>query len=321
MSRTLHSALACVVLLLVSGCDSSFDPKGPYTEKTIVYSILTTSSDTQYVRIYTSYNPSGFDPLENTSDNALRNALVTVTKEGIVTRYRDTLVTRYDKSRYTGDIPAYIAYPFKVEKGKAYNLSIDVPSRGKMTSALTIPDKGSLFLTNPYVLKSPTSFDEDLLLVIRITRPTRGYIVRFYLDFDVLQNGVWVPHRVEVPSSVQTRGDELDLIYPKLIRRTTTPSAARAEEQENVVFSRSGYRTALAQIYGQYSSLNVRLKSGVFILTQVEPNLYNYYNIVNGFQDEFSIRTDLPDYTSIQGGAGVFGAMTEDSTVVEVPQN
>lgn len=321
MGRTFHSALIVVVLFLIAACDSSFNPRGPYTDKVIVYSILTTGSDTQYVRVYTSYNPSGFNPLENTNDNALRNAQVTVAQEGIVIRYRDTVISRYDKSRYTGDIPAYVAYPFKVEQGKVYNLSVDVPSRGTLTSALTIPAKGSLFLTNPYVLKSPTAYDEDLLLIIRITRPTRGYIVRFYLDFDVLQNGTWVPHRIEVPSSVRSHGDELDLIYPKLIRRTTTPSIARPEEQENVVFSRAGYRNALAQIYGQYSSLNVRLKNGVFILTQVEPNLYNYYNIVNGFQDEFSIRTDLPDYTSIQGGAGVFGAMTEDSTVVEIPQN
>jgi hypothetical protein len=54
------------------------------------------------------------------------------------------------------------------------------------------------------------------------------------------------------------------------------------------------------------------------VLTQVEDNLYKYYNIVNGFQDEFSIRTDLPDYTNIRGGVGLFGAMTEDSVVVDL---
>lgn len=322
MGRALYIACSCAALLLGSwGCDSSFDPKGPYTEKVAVYSILSTSSDTQYVRVFTSYNPSGFDPLENTADNALRNAQVTITQNGDVTAFRDTIITRYDKSRYNGDIPAYVAYPFRAEQGKTYQLSVDVPSRGKMTGTLTIPEKGSLFLTNPYVLKSPTAYEEDLLLVIRITRPTRGYLVRFYLNFDVLENGVWVSRRAEVPSSVRTQGDEMELLYPKLIRRTTTPSPIRPEEQENVLFSRSGYRAALAQIYLQYTSPKVRLTSGVFILTQVEPNLYNYYNIVSGFQDEFSIRTDLPDYSSIQGGLGIFGAMAIDSTVIEIPQN
>lgn len=322
MSREWYIAYSCVALLFgVWGCDSSFDPRGPYTEKVAVYSILSTGSDTQYVRVYTSYNPSGFDPLENTTDNALRNAQVRITRDGVVTPFRDTMITRYDKSRYTTDIPAYVAYPFRAEKGTTYQLSVDVPSRGKMTGTLTIPEKGSVSLTNPYVLKSPNAYDEDILLVIRITRPTRGYFVLFYLDYEFFENGIWFPRRIEVPNSVRTQGDATELLYPKLVRRTTTPSPIRPEEQEDVIFSRVAYRILVAQLYNQYTSSRVRLKSALFVLTQVEPNLYNYYNIVNGFQDEFSIRTDLPDYTSIQGGIGVFGAMAVDSAVVEIPQN
>ncbi|MBI3585799.1 MAG: DUF4249 family protein [Ignavibacteriales bacterium] len=322
MPRELYIACSCAALLLgLGGCDSSFDPRGPYTEKVAVYSILSTSSDTQYVRVYTSYNPSGFNPLENTADNALRNAQVKITQNGVLTQFRDTIITRYDKSRYTTDIPAYVAYPFRAEQGKTYQLSVDVPSRGKMTGTLTVPEKGSLFLTNSYVLKNPNAYDENLLLVIRITRPTRGYLVLFYLEYDLFENGIWLPRRMEVPRTVIVRGQEEEFIYPQLVRRTTTPSPIRPEEQENVVFSRVAYRTIVAQLYSQYASSRVRLRSALFVLKQVELNLYNYYNIVNGFRDEFSIRTDLPDYTSIQGGLGVFGAMTEDSIVVDIPQN
>jgi hypothetical protein len=58
--------------------------------------------------------------------------------------------------------------------------------------------------------------------------------------------------------------------------------------------------------------------TATYILTQVEPNLYMYYNLANGFQDEFSIRTDQPDYSNIQGGFGVFGAMTVDTVRVDL---
>jgi hypothetical protein len=49
------------------------------------------------------------------------------------------------------------------------------------------------------------------------------------------------------------------------------------------------------------------------VLTQVDANLYTYYHIVNGFQDEITIRTDQPDISSIQGGVGMFGAMAVDT--------
>jgi hypothetical protein len=51
--------------------------------------------------------------------------------------------------------------------------------------------------------------------------------------------------------------------------------------------------------------------------TQVEENLYKYYNLANGFQDPYSIRTDQPDFSNIQGGLGIFGAMTLDSVRVD----
>ena len=50
------------VLQFGSGCQNSFNPKGPYEEQLVVYSVLSTRSDTQYVRVYATYNPPGFDP-------------------------------------------------------------------------------------------------------------------------------------------------------------------------------------------------------------------------------------------------------------------
>ena len=86
-------------------------------------------------------------------------------------------------------------------------------------------------------------------------------------------------------------------------------------------FQKSAYEYALNQVRLRHQNDQLKFRSVLFVMTQVEPNLYNYYNIVNGFQDPNSIRTDHPDYTNIQGGIGVFGAMTHDSTLYTLPDD
>jgi len=51
----------------------------------------------------------------------------------------------------------------------------------------------------------------------------------------------------------------------------------------------------------------------------VEPALYNYYGIANGFRDPNTIRVDEPDFTNIAGGVGVFGGFVQDTLVVALP--
>ena len=60
------------------------------------------------------------------------------------------------------------------------------------------------------------------------------------------------------------------------------------------------------------------MKRALVVLTQVDEDLYAYSKRVNGFEDPFSIRTDLPDYSNISGGHGIFGALVEDSVFVEL---
>jgi hypothetical protein len=84
----------------------------------------------------------------------------------------------------------------------------------------------------------------------------------------------------------------------------------------NAFFPRDIYVAFLKGLASQYESFQII--SATFILTQVETNLYKYYKIANGFQDPYSIREDQPDFTNIVGGVGVFGAMVEDSVVVDL---
>lgn len=306
------AATSLVSLLVCSGCDRSFDPRGPYQKRLVVYSILSTRSDSQYVRVYTTYNPSGFDPLENSSDTYVPNARVTIASDTSTYTLRNIVTPRVDKSRYTTDIVAYVAYPLPLRVGRTYALTI-ASADGDASATATVPGKGLVEANNPFIMKAPEKYNEDISAKVRLSSLTQGYVVRLYVDFDTPLGEGLAHHRVEVPMSIGGNdGLDVRVEYPRLKRRIVD----RYVVYETVYFSLDAYKLFLQELTSQYGAF--LLTSATFILTQVDPNLYKYFNLANGFQDEFSIRTDQPDFSSVEGGYGVFGAMADDSVVVDL---
>jgi len=302
-------------LALISGCENSFDPRGPYQKRLVVYSILSNSSDSQYVRVFTTYNPAGFDPAEVTADTYVRNAVVTLADDSTTYNLRDTTIARVDKNRYPDDIGAYIAYPWRMRVGKTYRLSI-ASDQGSASATVGVPDAGLLLPNNPFILKAPDRYDnEDVTVTIKVSPLTRGFVVRLYLDYLVRIGTDWVHKRDEIPTSVlSVSGTSVQYNYPRLMRRTSGVS----QPYITVHFPITVYSTYFTRIVDQYGTDGYKMLTATYMLTQVEANLYKYYNLANGFQDEFSIRTDQPDYSNIQGGLGVLGAMTVDSVRVDL---
>ena len=318
IGRTSAYVAYFVVVLLSVACENSFTPKGPYIEKMIVYAILDSQSDTQYVRLYTTYNPLGFDPTANTVDHVVRDADVIISQSASETYFRDTVVVRLDKTRYRDDIGAFVAYPFAIQKGRSYDLIIVSGNHGRVTATASVPDKGRLQVVNRTVLKGGGDKDEELAVLVWIRYATQGYVVRCYLDAEILEGGVRSLKRIEMPSQVIVKDNTTRTYnYPGLQRRTTAPESVSKEKQELVYFSRLAYDLMTYDVNARYSSQGIRINGAWFVLTQVEQNMYTYYKIANAFQDGHSIRTDLPNWTNINGGYGVFGAMTQDSLYVD----
>jgi hypothetical protein len=303
-----------LILVVMSGCENSFDPKGPYQKQLVVYSILSNTSDSQYVRVFTTYNPSGFDPAEVTADTYVRKAAVTLADDSATYNLRDTTLVRVDKSRYTDDIGAYIAYPCKTRLGKTYRLSV-ASDQGNASATVGVPDAGLHNPNNTYIHKAPDKYgSEDISVTIKISSLARGYIVRVYLDYLVSVGANWIHKRDEIPTSVlSVTGQTVQYDYPKLTRRLNEIS----QPYVTVTFPISVYNAFFIAIQNRYGVGGFQIVSATYFLTQVEENLYKYYNLANGFQDPYSIRTDQPDFSNIQGGLGIFGAMTLDSVRVD----
>ncbi|HWP83517.1 MAG TPA: DUF4249 family protein [Bacteroidota bacterium] len=320
MNRFICIVCAGILVLFSVGCDEAFSPKGPHTPQVVVYSILNPKEGRQFVRLSVTYDVEGFDPLTRSVDESISGAIVTVTQGTQTLTFRDTIVAREDTSRYKTPVAAYVADPFLLQPGSSVSLSINTPKHGILTAETRIPSRGYISVTNAYVLRTLGSLDPRIVVLIQIAPQARGYYLRYYIVYDVTQNNTVRRERRAFPQSViiYASTNRYDFVYPKLERRSAEPFLQNLHT-ETVIIDQLGYQMVLEDIIEQYGADNLRFQHVLFELIQVDPPLYNYYNIVNGFQDEFSIRTDLPDYTNIRGGIGVFGSFTVDTLLVSLP--
>jgi len=319
----LQRLILLLSFLALTSCDQSFNPKGEFDNTLAVYCVLSTDSDTTIVRVFRTYDPPGFDPYAWTTDPSVTDAVVSLFKEDTAYAVRDTLLTRTDTSRYQSPITAFVAQPFPVEFGKKYSLTVNSPTVGFLSGEVTVPSQAYMAIVNPYALDNPGQHNkEQAQIQIRLSQFTRGYLLRGFLEYDLLEGAQWIPHRKEVPVGWQTidnGGNPLYPIYPALKRRQSSETGDGYEDSYSNSFPVVAFTITASELHAIYGSANLRITRAVFVLNQVELNFYNYYNIANGFRDKNSIRLDEPGYTNIHGGEGVFGAFTVEEVSHDLP--
>ncbi len=129
-------AALCSGLLLASGCNQEFDPRGPLDKKMVVYSILSSDREIQFVRVQADYMPAGYDPAGYVADHAIDDATVRITEYGRYYDLRDTLVWTSDTSRYKFPIHTYYLSSFTPLRGRAYQVVVRSPSHGNVSAGV-----------------------------------------------------------------------------------------------------------------------------------------------------------------------------------------
>lgn len=314
----LQARFVCLILAalcLWPGCDEGFDPNGPYSKRTVVYGVLTNRADVQIIRVYTTYPQGG-----HSSDTDIPDTEVRVTGDSVEHVFRDTMVAVAASDSVTVSRRVFVAYGFPLHENTVYRLQVSSPSLGVVSSVTRSMYNATLFILNEQVLSIPMS-DSRLSVLVSLGANAPAYILRAYIEYEILRNGLWIRGEREIPSDIGTgRHGEQVFLYPRPIVRgggelTDTPG------RERVHFATSGYRSVVTEIRASAAGDSLRFLRANIVLTQIDDALYAYYNTVNRFPDGGSLRLDEPDYTNIVGGLGVFGATSETRRSVALPPN
>lgn len=301
--------LVPAVILLV-GCDDSVNPYAPFEPRITVFAILNTGTATQVVRAYSSFDPT-LDPNGGTApDTLLNDAVITLSDQNTSYALRDTTVFRSDLSNYGGDIAAKVA-SLTPAFGKSYTLTVQSGSKGTVTATTTVPPRAIIPIPYLFALSNPLAYDVTNL-GIYVQTFSKGYVLRMLLEYEVLINGIWFPYQDEVPKGFVVQPDG-----------TSLPSYAALDLSGEKLLAFSWplktLGTTISSAVRQNSPNHITFKRVVIEVRQYEEHLYNYYQIVRGFRDARTIRTDAPDYTNVEGGLGVFGAFTVERVIFDLP--
>jgi hypothetical protein len=338
-------ALACLM-----SCDTAFNPSAPFQPRMVVYCVLATNIDTQYVRVYSTYNPPDNDPAKNPGEISVTDAQVSITEDGGPTfSFHTVTLPRTPGSRYADDVTAYAAYPFRAAEGKTYTLTVTSPMFGMVTAKTTIPNRGTVAPVNGMAMANPCFSGQDFGVSAILSPEAKGFLVRIYADYlSPTIYGGFEPHRLEVPMRINVISGYRGIyeeVYPQPMLRSNSflvpvysGNTVTYQSQERVPYNSRAFCQKVDQLYpsmppkdlipGNNGSSSgdeglpvqpaqecVQFQQAVFYLVQFDTPLWNYYKLANAFQDAYSVRTDQPDYTNLKNGIGVFGSMAVDSLV------
>ena len=236
-----------LLYLFSVGCNQPFDPRAPLREQMVIFAVLSTDRDVQIVRVHRGYMPSGFDPLEHSSDDAITDAHVTISESATSYHLRDTVLLRPDTSRYKFPLHVYVLSPFTPQNGKSFKLFVQSRSLGTASASVTVPGKASLALSSHAhrILSRPESQEQvDVILFeALIADVAKGYIGRMFIDHSVLKGAEWIEERVEVPlDSPDRKSYSLERAwYPQLSPRSPA-------KQVSVAFLQGFYRAVITDL-------------------------------------------------------------------------
>jgi hypothetical protein len=303
---------AFLTILLASGCNEEFSPKGPAGNRYYLFCIVNTTplgGGVQFALVDRMYDVEGLNPAVNTSDPFVTGAEIVLTVRGQDYVFRRDSKARLDTSRYTTRVHYYSASGMTIVSRDAVAIRATLPDGTVLSSSTVVPDfnaaaswpqfaNGVTTLVNRYTIgdtwqlvwEGLLSSEEHLFfprlsLTYTVTDSTGTHLHSEPVPYKYVQyNGQYVP----VYASYQTK-PSLDVEFDALDR----------------------FMQGIGQGIADKSSIHVRFLSlGVIECDQA---LSRYYSSVNGYMDEFSVRLDERTFTNIQGGEGIFGSSTATS--------
>ena len=312
---------AYLLSLFILACEQPFDPRAPLDAQMVVFSIISTDRDVQFVRVQGTYMAPDVDAASYTSDNSVKDAIVSIRASNGVYFTRDTLLARPDTGRYKFPLYAYVLNPFTPERGRSYEVIVQSASRGQAFATVIVPGQPTLSIPTyetKRVLENSRNYADNvpLLFPVVLSPNAKGYVARLLLYYDVLKAKQWEEERVEIPV-MSADPSRYGLYLPRYPQMALIPSTSEV----GIVFRNGYYNAVIRNVRYVYPSNRIIFKWATFVLLQADRNLYDYFSVTHAGRDPWSIRFDEAMVSRMEGGLGIVGAYTLDSLVNILPSN
>ena len=155
------------IVLFSSGCNESFSPNGPYRQSLILYSVMNVSVDTQYVKVYGTYNPATHALSDQLPVNEVLGASVTLKRDTTLFVFHDTVMNVLENGSFRTQ-HSYVHYGVNIVPNGTYELTVqqsDYPTARASFSAIA---EGYISPLNTQVISNYSVWLIALDMVFRV---------------------------------------------------------------------------------------------------------------------------------------------------------
>lgn len=296
----LNSVLLFIIIIGVYSCNDAVNPNAPFRERFILNGIIKSDTSYQVITLSHSYQPDNFDPLSYKTDPAVVGAEVNIYYKNKLFHMRDTSIARTDSSHYTTPLHFYYNDQLKPEPNEDIEIDALLPNGRLLQSVTTTPDVQQPGFFNP---------TSDSLITkqsgsVRISWRDLGgniYAPNIYIVY--FMNGDSTEYHKNLPLTYLASGEP---IYASPTKNNYLYLDKATIEKTLSDIPTNGANTS------DYSVTRI-----VINLVVYDKFISKYYSSIQQGLDGFTVKLDIPDYTNIKGGFGIFGSEYKTSYSVK----
>lgn len=300
------------------GCSTEFTPNGPYHPQFVVYAVIDGSVSTQIIRVYGTFNPMDYDPLQPSPNKEVFNAFVSVSDGQSTYIFHDTAIVVSNNNSTNRTVHAYVNYGLQPVEKKKYTLTVAAQGFDTTRSVISSISLGDILPGNINTLTKPGG-EKTIPVRVNLGANVRAFLPMIYLEYEVQNDGLLRTKEVPVEVMKNTNGEVTKRNYPKIAFRDASSNIVGV--YETILFNTDAYIQTVLEIKSEHNGLNVKFHRALLVLVQFDNDLYTYYSVANNFAGEATLRLDEPDFTNIGNGFGVFGMQSRQIKAYVLPSD
>jgi len=302
--------------LIFSGCTSNFSPNGPYRQQLVVYAVLDGNTATQIIRVYGTFSPDEYDPLQPSPNKEIQNASVSVYDGQLTYNFHDTTIVVNNGNAGSRSVHAYVNYYFQPVEKQHYTLHVVAQGFDTSTAVITSISFGDILPGNINTLTKPGQ-EKTIPIRVALGANVRAFLPMVSFEYEVNNDGVQRTREVPIQIAKNEFGEVTKKFFPKISFRDASSNLTGS--YETISFDTDAYLATALEIKKEYAGMTVKIRTAVLSLVQFDNSLYTYYSVANNFAGGATLRLDEPDYTNINNGFGVFGMQNKEVKVYGLP--
>jgi len=273
-----------VLLVIIISCDDAFDPFGEFNEEYALVCVLRDDTNYQVAVLSTSYPPNE----QGNENHFIEGADVRVWIGDSVYVFKDTT-----ESSSSGNSLYYYSNNFRVAPNKMIEIEALLPNGRRLKS----------------ISKSPSEI--EFLRESSTTVPvSNSDLVKLYWELQGLGNYFLPKLEIKYLYNGEIHYKEVPVRYDN-VEGTSLPVYPIASNRNNIIYNLDAINKTMDLIsegdpdknsYSVYQSLN-------FSVIVFDKEVTRYISTTSQTKIDLTITLNLPDYSNISGGLGVFGSM------------